>query len=497
MKLAGTIVLSLAIASVEAVGLVPTATVGDCDVNGRVSVDELVLGTGIALGRREIGDCPAFDANSDLRVTIEELLSAVFAALGSPLPTPTPTATPTLTPTLLANGDPCGGGGECDSGNCVDEVCCVVEACPTGQFCAPATGECEAPRLRMLGSCSDLTTCAEGTIVRASRCMIADARVCASAPGSRRPLPPLVPGTNVVGADGRFDFEVDATVQAGEEESSPIVTTADLGVDALGAPQKMHVMDIGSLFSFTNARGGGASTGLSPGTRVIETAVDLSSTATVQLLGESVDQGLDPVAPEALAQLFVATRESTMGLEQVILELPPVGAADAPTFSEASSLFVGQVESDPTARETFGLPADDYIASRFSLPDGCEEQIGERPELGAQAGRRTSVSFSSSVEARFGGEFLTTAYVAYVTNLLNGPGGNPVALTCDTSGNVVCGGQVPTGLFRGSTFSIFFPVDGVAVIRVFQIVRSAAGPVQPCDPPDCAIHTCTFNVRVD
>jgi hypothetical protein len=168
-----------------------------------------------------------------------------------------------------------------------------------------------------------------------------------------------------------------------------------------------------------------------------------------------------------------------------------------PSFSEASALFVGQVEADPAARDTLGLTTDDYITSRFSLPDGCEEQLGERPELSAQTGRRTSFFFSSSVEVFFDGDFLDEAYVVYVTNLLNGPGGNPVALACDTRGNVVCGGQVPTGLFRGSTFDIFFPVDGVAVLRVFQIVRPQAGPVQPCNPPDCEIRQCTFNVRVD
>jgi hypothetical protein len=473
--------LALAIVSVESAGIVQALPVGDCDDDGRVSVDELVLGTGIALAWRLLGDCPAFDANSDEMVTIDELLAAVQAALGSP--------------PLLPNGDPCAGGGECDSGNCVDDVCCIVDVCPTGQFCAAPNGECEVPKLRMMGPCSDLTTCAEGTIVHVSRCMIADARACASAPGMRRLLPPLVPGTNVVGPDGRFDFEVDATLQVGEEESSPLVTTADLGVDVLGAARAMHVMNIGSLFGFGRAFGGAA--GLPAGTPVIETAIDLSSTATVQLLGESADQGLDPVDADGLGQLFGAARATTMGLEQVILDLPSVGNADTPTFSEASALFVGQVESDPVARETFGLPVDDYIASRFSLPDGCEEQLGTRPELTAQTGGRTSFDFSSSVEARFDGSFLPTAYVAYVTNLLNGPGGDPVALACDTRGNVVCGGQVPTGLFRGSTFSILFPVDGVAVLRVFQIVRPTAGAVQPCDPPDCAIHTCTFNVRVD
>jgi hypothetical protein len=55
--------------------------VGDCDQNGSVSVDELVKGVNIALGSASLDDCPSFDTNGDDRVTIDELIAAIDAAL--------------------------------------------------------------------------------------------------------------------------------------------------------------------------------------------------------------------------------------------------------------------------------------------------------------------------------------------------------------------------------------------------------------------------------
>ena len=54
---------------------------GDCDGNGVVTISELVLGVNIALERRPLEDCPAFDSNGDGRVGIDELVQAVNAAL--------------------------------------------------------------------------------------------------------------------------------------------------------------------------------------------------------------------------------------------------------------------------------------------------------------------------------------------------------------------------------------------------------------------------------
>jgi len=69
--------------------MMPTATVtgppaqctGDCDGNGMVAINELVIGVNIALGNLAISECPRFDANGDAGVTIPELIQAVANTL--------------------------------------------------------------------------------------------------------------------------------------------------------------------------------------------------------------------------------------------------------------------------------------------------------------------------------------------------------------------------------------------------------------------------------
>jgi hypothetical protein len=56
---------------------------GDCNGDGMVSVDELVLGVNISLGLRPITDCLAFDTDFNGRVSIDELIKAVNAALNT------------------------------------------------------------------------------------------------------------------------------------------------------------------------------------------------------------------------------------------------------------------------------------------------------------------------------------------------------------------------------------------------------------------------------
>lgn len=59
----------------------PSVKVGDCNGNGRVTIDELIRGVRIALGNARVSDCPPFDHNADDRVTIDELITAVRNAL--------------------------------------------------------------------------------------------------------------------------------------------------------------------------------------------------------------------------------------------------------------------------------------------------------------------------------------------------------------------------------------------------------------------------------
>lgn len=74
------------------------ACIGDCDGDGSVPINELIVGVNVALGAAPVGSCSAFDRNGDGAVSIDELLAGVNSATaGCPqLATPTPTATPVV-----------------------------------------------------------------------------------------------------------------------------------------------------------------------------------------------------------------------------------------------------------------------------------------------------------------------------------------------------------------------------------------------------------------
>jgi len=55
---------------------------GDCNGDGVVTVDEILVGLNIALGFESLTQCPQFDTNGDGQVTVNELLAALDAALG-------------------------------------------------------------------------------------------------------------------------------------------------------------------------------------------------------------------------------------------------------------------------------------------------------------------------------------------------------------------------------------------------------------------------------
>lgn len=64
--------------------------VGDCGLDGEVTVDEILVGVGIALGQGQIEACPAFDRDGDGGVTVDEILAAVGAALDGCTPNRAP-----------------------------------------------------------------------------------------------------------------------------------------------------------------------------------------------------------------------------------------------------------------------------------------------------------------------------------------------------------------------------------------------------------------------
>lgn len=59
----------------------PPPCAGDCNGNGRVSIDELLLGVRILLGGAAIDACRAVDADDSGTVRVEELVAAVANAL--------------------------------------------------------------------------------------------------------------------------------------------------------------------------------------------------------------------------------------------------------------------------------------------------------------------------------------------------------------------------------------------------------------------------------
>jgi carboxypeptidase family protein len=77
--------------------------VGDCDRNGRVTLDELVTMVNIALGLADFSSrCLAGDADGDGSVRVTDIIAAVRRVLNGCDPTPTPTPAPTSTPTTAS-----------------------------------------------------------------------------------------------------------------------------------------------------------------------------------------------------------------------------------------------------------------------------------------------------------------------------------------------------------------------------------------------------------
>jgi hypothetical protein len=55
---------------------------GDCNRDGEVRVNEIVVGINISLGRAEISSCAAMDADGDGQIRVNELIGAVSSLLG-------------------------------------------------------------------------------------------------------------------------------------------------------------------------------------------------------------------------------------------------------------------------------------------------------------------------------------------------------------------------------------------------------------------------------
>ena len=118
--------------------------VGDCNGNGMVGINELVLGVNISLGLQSVSACEAFDCQNNGMVGISCLIQGVNNSLlgcgEHPTPTPTPTGGgQTRTFTLgnnisFAVGGCCGA--SCDNQMAGVEACMNNDQCSGGQECA-------------------------------------------------------------------------------------------------------------------------------------------------------------------------------------------------------------------------------------------------------------------------------------------------------------------------------------------------------------------------
>lgn len=105
---------------------------GDCDGDGVVSVNELVMMVTMALGMRDMEACPSADANGDGEVTIAELVAATRNALdGCPPDVPTPTPTP---------GDDCDGSAFASTFAAIQQVIFENRGC-TASVCHSSTAQ--------------------------------------------------------------------------------------------------------------------------------------------------------------------------------------------------------------------------------------------------------------------------------------------------------------------------------------------------------------------
>ena len=59
----------------------PLPCIGDCDGDGRVRIDELLVGVAAALAGSDPSACPALDRDGDGGIAIDELIAAIDAAL--------------------------------------------------------------------------------------------------------------------------------------------------------------------------------------------------------------------------------------------------------------------------------------------------------------------------------------------------------------------------------------------------------------------------------
>lgn len=163
--------------------------VGDCDGDGEVRINEVILGVNIALGNADVSACPSLQCIQNVSgVFVNCLIMAVNNVLfGCAGPLPTPIATPTPIPP------------QC-SGVACDGSCAICPPCTPGTVCPAAP--CR------LGSCqpdaSDLCQCVPiQTAPSTPTATPTPAAPCRNVPctGLCAIFPPCTPGPNTACPD--------------------------------------------------------------------------------------------------------------------------------------------------------------------------------------------------------------------------------------------------------------------------------------------------------
>jgi hypothetical protein len=101
-----TVALLVATLLTAAPSSVEASCLGDCDLDGIVTVAECIDMVNVALGTAALSSCPAGDADGDGEITIDEIIGAVTAVMSGCPTTPRPTATATANPMGSATPTP-------------------------------------------------------------------------------------------------------------------------------------------------------------------------------------------------------------------------------------------------------------------------------------------------------------------------------------------------------------------------------------------------------
>jgi hypothetical protein len=266
------------------------ACVGDCNGNGSVSINELIVGVNIALGTASSTACSAMDTNQDGRVTINELIAAVKSALDGCAAAPTATAASTVTPS---------------------EPMITV------------TGSCAAPGGR---GGRGLKPCDDGTVVTAFRCD--DRSHCLH----QRDLTMI--GATTVAAAGAWSMPVRRA-----DASGALVFQADIATAVVY--RALGFAPVGGL----------RSAGVTRGIDIAPVDITPVTEAAVQLLA---DNGFENFSDTGAQQVIAAVDQATIDVpfENVPPETAAAVALEAASSDATVMMVVETARNTPTPTET-------------------------------------------------------------------------------------------------------------------------------------------------